>query len=138
MRDLKKKRRIQVICLTGACLIAATTIIGFGLRDGIQFFKTPSEVIAKPPAVNETFRIGGMVEHGSLTRSGTLVTFSVSDGEKTVPVIYSGIVPDLFKEGEGTIATGKLIDGTFQATELLAKHDETYMPSELAEMNLEK
>jgi cytochrome c-type biogenesis protein CcmE len=138
MRNLKKKRRIQVIGLSGVCLIVATAIIGFGLRDGIQFFKTPTDVISKPPAANETFRIGGMVEYGSLKRSGTLVTFKISDGQNIVPVTYSGIVPDLFKEGEGTIATGKLADGTFQATEILAKHDETYMPAELAEMNLEK
>ena len=134
--SLKKKRRIRIIAFSVVALILATTVIGFGLRNGIQFFKTPTEVLAKSPAGHEVFRLSGMVEVGSLKRSGTQVNFRISDGINVVPITYDGIVPNLFKEGEGTIATGKLVDGTFMATEILAKHDESYMPAELAEMGL--
>ncbi len=85
-----------------------------------------------PPAPEETFRIGGLVEEGSLVRGqGAAITFSVTDGGAAIPVRYEGVLPDLFGENEGVVATGKLIDGTFEATEILAKHDETYMPKEV-------
>ena len=132
--SLEKSRRVRLILFSGVALVSATALIGYAMRDGIQFFRTPTEVATDPPAANEGLRIGGMVEHGSLVRDGANFSFRVTDGETSFPISYVGIVPDLFREGEGTIATGSVIGGVFRATEILAKHDEVYMPSELAEM----
>ena len=102
------------------------------MRDGINFFRSPSEVLQRPPDENEIFRIGGLVQEDSLIRgSGTVIYFTVTDGNKSVPVEYSGILPDLFAEGQGMIATGKYIGEKFIASEILAKHDENYMPKEV-------
>ena len=132
MKSLKKQRRIQVILITFISLALATILIGYAMRDGINFFRSPSEVLQQPPSKNETFRIGGLVKDGSLLRgSGTVIYFIVTDGNKSVPVEYSGILPDLFAEGQGMIATGKYIGGKFIASEILAKHDENYMPKEV-------
>ena len=132
MKNLKKQRRIQVIFITFISLALATALIGYAMRDGINFFRSPSEVLQQPPNKNETFRIGGLVTDGSLIRgSGTVIYFVVTDGNKSVPVEYSGILPDLFAEGQGMIATGKYIEGKFIASEILAKHDENYMPKEV-------
>ena len=129
MKSLKKQRRIQVILITFISLALATALIGYAMRDGINFFRSPSEVLQQPPNKNETFRIGGLVKDGSLVRgSGTVIYFIVTDGNKSVPVEYSGILPDLFAEGQGMIATGNYIGGKFIASEILAKHDENYMP----------
>lgn len=131
---LKKKRRIQLIIAAFVFLAAATALIGYAMRDGINYFRSPSQVTETPPAPSETFRIGGLVEEGSLIRGqGETVKFSVTDGGASVPVTYTGILPDLFAEGQGMIATGKLIDNTFVASEILAKHDEEYMPKEVAD-----
>lgn len=134
MSSLKKTRRIRLVLFSMVSLICATALIGYAMRDGIQFFRTPTEVAANPPATNEMLRIGGMVEHGSLIQEGTNFAFRVTDGETSFPISYTGIMPDLFREGEGTIATGRVVGGVFEATEILAKHDEEYMPSELAGM----
>jgi cytochrome c-type biogenesis protein CcmE len=100
--------------------------------NALQYFRSPTEVAEKAPAPNETFRIGGLVEEGSLVRGqGAEITFKVTDTNATIPVSYTGVLPDLFGENEGVVATGKYIDGTFVATEILAKHDETYMPKEV-------
>ena len=132
MKSLKKQRRIQVILITFISLALATGLIGYAMRDGINFFRSPSEVLQQPPSKNETFRIGGLVKDGSLVRgSGTVIYFIVTDGNKSVPVEYSGILPDLFAEGQGMIATGNYIGGKFIASEILAKHDENYMPKEV-------
>ena len=132
MKSLRKQRRIQVIFITFISLALATVLIGYAMRDGINFFKSPSEVLQQPPNKNETFRIGGLVKDGSLVRgSGTVIYFVVTDGNKSVPVEFSGILPDLFAEGQGMIATGKYIEGKFIASEILAKHDENYMPKEV-------
>ena len=132
MKSLKKQRRIQVIFITFISLALATALIGYAMRDGINFFRSPSEVLQQPPSKNETFRIGGLVKDGSLVRgSGTIIYFIVTDGNKSVPVEYSGILPYLFAEGQGMIATGKYIEGKFIALEILAKHDENYMPKEV-------
>lgn len=132
MLGLKKRRRIQMILLTILALLGATAMIGYAMRDGINFFRSPSQVAAEAPPPNETFRIGGLVETGSLVRGqGETITFKVTDGGATVPVAYTGVLPDLFGEGQGMIATGRMVDGTFQATEILAKHDESYMPKEV-------
>lgn len=132
MRGLKKQRRIQIIIVAFVALAVSTALIGYGLRDGINFFRSPSEVAAEPPAPNEVFRLGGLVEDGSLVRGqGETVSFTVTDGGASLPVSYTGVLPDLFGENQGMIGTGTLIDGTFVATEILAKHDEDYMPKEV-------
>ncbi|MCP5088503.1 MAG: cytochrome c maturation protein CcmE [Rhodobacteraceae bacterium] len=133
MAGLKKKRRIQLIVVGFVLLALAAVLIGYAAKDGIEFFRSPSQVAETPPSPNETFRIGGLVAEGSLVKSGETARFTVTDGGASVPVSFTGILPDLFGEGQGMIATGKLVDGTFQATEILAKHDEDYLPKEVAD-----
>lgn len=132
MKGLKKQRRIQVIAVAALALVLATALVGYAMRDGINFFRAPAQIVAEPPGPNEVFRIGGLVEEGTLVRGqGETITFRVSDGAASVPVSYTGVLPDLFNEGEGMVGTGRLINGTFEATEILAKHDESYMPKEV-------
>ncbi|MEL6564473.1 MAG: cytochrome c maturation protein CcmE [Pseudomonadota bacterium] len=132
MKSLKKQRRIQIIALAVVVLTASTALIGYAMRDGINFFRAPSQIIAEPPGPNETFRIGGLVAEGSIVRGeGASIRFEVTDGGATVPVIYTGVLPDLFTENEGMVGTGRYVNGVFEATEILAKHDETYMPAEV-------
>ncbi len=134
MKSLKKTRRIQIILLAFLYLAGATAVIGYAMRDGINFFRTPTQVTETPPPPTETFRIGGLVEEGSLVRGqGETITFRVTDTNASVPVAYTGVLPDLFAEGQGMVGTGKLVGGTFQASEILAKHDETYMPKEVVD-----
>ena len=136
MKSLKKTRRIQVIIVAFIALGLSTAIIGFALRDGINYFRSPSEVLAETPSETELFRIGGMVQDGSIVRgTGTLVSFVVTDCFVAVPVTYEGILPDLFEEGQGMVGQGRYINGTFEAVEILAKHDETYMPAEVENMH---
>lgn len=131
---LKKKRRIQLIIAAMVFLVGATTLIGYAMRDGISYFRSPSQVAESPPGPNETFRIGGLVEVDSLVRGQSeTITFRVTDGGAAIDVAFTGILPDLFDEGQGMIATGKLVDNIFVATEILAKHDEDYMPKEVAD-----
>ena len=100
MKGLKKQRRIQVIALAVVALVASTALVGYAMRDGINFFRSPSQVLSDPPALGETFRIGGLVVEGSILRGvGTEVTFAVTDTNATVPVRYTGVLPDLFGEG---------------------------------------
>ncbi|UWQ21022.1 cytochrome c maturation protein CcmE [Jannaschia sp. W003] len=132
MRGLKKTRRIQVIAIAAVLLAGSTALVGWAMRDGINFFRAPSQVAEAPPPPTEVFRIGGLVAEGSLVRGqGTEITFLVTDGGASVPVAYTGVLPDLFGEGEGMVGTGRYVDGVFQATEILARHDETYMPKEV-------
>ena len=134
MKSLKKQRRIQVLALAAVALVVSTALIGYAMRDGINFFRAPSEIIAEPPAPSEVFRIGGLVEDGSLVRGqGETVRFSVTDGGATIPVVFSGVLPDLFDENQGMVGTGRYVNGVFEATEILAKHDETYMPKEVVD-----
>ncbi len=134
MKNLKKQRRIQVIALATVALIVSTALIGYAMRDGINYFRSPSQVMAEPPVPTEVFRIGGLVEDGSLVRGqGETVRFSVTDGGATVPVTYAGVLPDLFEENQGMVGTGRYVNGVFEASELLAKHDETYMPKEVVD-----
>ncbi|MBY4892207.1 cytochrome c maturation protein CcmE [Rhodobacteraceae bacterium N5(2021)] len=134
MRGLKKQRRIQILIVAAVALTLSTALIGYALRDGINFFRPPAEIVDNPPPPDEVFRIGGMVEEGSLVRGqGETITFNVTDFAASIPVRYTGVLPDLFGEGEGMVGTGRLIDGTFEATEILARHDETYMPAEVTD-----
>ncbi|WP_166415836.1 cytochrome c maturation protein CcmE [Cochlodiniinecator piscidefendens] len=134
MKSLKKTRRIQVIAVAAVALAVSTALIGYALQDGINFFRSPSEITAEAPPETEVFRLGGLVSEGSLVRGqGETITFSVTDGGATVPVEYTGVLPDLFEENQGMIGTGRYINGVFQASEILAKHDETYVPREVIE-----
>jgi cytochrome c-type biogenesis protein CcmE len=134
LKGLKKQRRIQIIALAAVALIGATGLVGYAMRDGINFFRSPTQVLEAPPGPSETFRIGGLVVEGSIQRGqGTEVSFAVTDTNATVPVRYTGILPDLFGEGQGMVALGRMEGDTFVATEVLAKHDETYMPKEVVD-----
>ncbi|SIT76978.1 cytochrome c-type biogenesis protein CcmE [Yoonia rosea] len=132
LKSLKKRRRIQVMSMAGVSVALVLALLWFLPDDSFQFFRSPSEVAEAPPPPNERFRIGGLVAEGSLVRGqGEQVSFSVTDGGAVVPVVYTGILPDLFEEGQGMVAQGNYINGRFEAVEILAKHDETYMPSEV-------
>ena len=134
MKGLKKKRRIQIIVLAFVALALATGLVGYAMKDGINFFRTPTQIAETPPAPNETFRIGGLVEEGSLQRGqGETVRFSVTDTNASIPVVFTGLLPDLFAENQGMVGTGKYVNGVFQASEILAKHDESYMPKEVVD-----
>ena len=132
MKNLKKKRRVQIVSIAFVALAVATILIGFAMKDGINFFKSPTQVIEVTPNPNEVFRIGGLVEEGTLLRGvGETISFYVTDGNESISVKFTGLLPDLFEENQGMVATGRYIDGIFYASEILAKHDETYMPSEV-------
>ena len=132
MAGLKKKRRIQMISIGMVLLATSSVLIGFALKDGIEFFRSPTQIAENRPGPNERFRVGGLVEVDSIVRGeGEAITFTVTDGNEAVNVTFTGILPDLFNEGQGVVATGKLIDDVFVATEILAKHDENYMPKEV-------
>lgn len=134
MKGLKKQRRIQVILAAFVALGVATAMIGYAMRDGINFFRSPSEVAEAPPDATEVFRIGGLVEEGTLIRGqGEQISFSVTDTAASVPVVFTGVLPDLFEEGQGMVGTGRLVNGVFEASEILARHDETYMPAEVVD-----
>lgn len=134
MKGLKKQRRIQIIAVAAVALAASTALIGYALRDGINYFRSPSEITAEPPAATEVFRIGGLVEEGTLKRGqGEVISFSVTDGGASIPVNFTGVLPDLFDENQGMIGTGNYVNGVFEASEILAKHDESYMPKEVVD-----
>jgi cytochrome c-type biogenesis protein CcmE len=134
LKGLKKTRRIQIIVVAFVALALSTALIGYAMKDGINFFRSPTQVSTMPPKPGELFRLGGLVEVGSLVRGqGDVITFKVTDTNATVPVSYKGVLPDLFAEGAGVIAMGQMQDSTFVATEILAKHDEKYMPKEVVD-----
>ena len=130
---LKKRRRIQLIVIAVFFLIVASILIGFAFKDGIEFFRSPSQVVSENINEDEVFRIGGLVKENSLLKDGNNVSFIVTDRANEVDVKFVGILPDLFSEGTGMIATGRLKSNIFEATEILAKHDENYMPKEVAD-----
>ncbi len=134
MKSIKKQRRIQLVSVAIVALVLSTALIGYALRDGINYFRAPSQVMAEPPQPTEVFRIGGLVEEGSLKRGeGEIIRFSVTDGGATVPVVFTGVLPDLFEENQGMVGTGRYVNGVFEASEILAKHDENYMPKEVVD-----
>jgi cytochrome c-type biogenesis protein CcmE len=131
-----RHKRIAAIALGVAALGVVTALVLMAFQENLVFFFTPSEVAENKAPQGRTFRIGGMVEKGSVKRQadGVTVQFKVTDTAKTLPVTYRGALPDLFREGKGVVAQGQLgADGVFRASEVLAKHDENYMPPEAAE-----
>jgi cytochrome c-type biogenesis protein CcmE len=131
----RKQRRLTMIGGALVVLAIAAGLVLNALRDSIVFFSTPQMVVEKQIPVGKRFRLGGMVEQGSLVRGDNLaVSFKVSDGGATLPVNYKGILPDLFREGQGVVAEGAMdASGVFKADTVLAKHDENYMPKEVAD-----
>jgi len=132
-----KPRHQRMVAIAGGVVLigVAAALVLNAFQGNVVFFFSPSQVAAKEAPVEKTFRIGGMVEKGSLKRrsDGLTVEFTVTDTLKAIPVVYTGILPDLLKEGKGVVAQGKLgVDGAFHASEVLAKHDENYMPPEAA------
>ena len=126
-----RHKRIAAIALGVAALGVATALVLLAFEQNLVFFFTPSQVAANEAPQGRTFRIGGMVEKGSVKREGVEVRFVVTDTVKSIPVVYRGTLPDLFREGKGVVAQGSLgADGVFAAREVLAKHDENYMPPE--------
>ncbi len=132
MAGQRKKRRIQLIVAGFVLIAVAATAIGYGFSKGIQLYRSPSEITADPPRPGEVFKLGGMVLEGSWQRGDTHV-FTITDYAEEMQVRYEGIVPDLFGEGTGTIVTGRIEGDVFVATEVLAKHDESYTPREVVE-----
>lgn len=129
----RRHKRIGFIVAGLAGLCVAGFLAAQAFRSNLVFFYSPSEVIAKAAPVDRTFRVGGLVETGTLKREndGLTVRFAVTDTAKSIPVVYKGILPDLFKEGKGCVAQGRVgSDGVFYADQVLAKHDENYMPPE--------
>ena len=131
-----RHKRLTFILVGLAALSIAAYLVGSAFRNNLVFFFSPTQVVAKEAPVNRTFRVGGLVQEGTLKRDndGLTVRFTVTDTAASIPVVYKGILPDLFKEGRGCVAQGKIgPDGVFQAEQVLAKHDENYMPPEAGE-----
>jgi cytochrome c-type biogenesis protein CcmE len=131
----RKQRRLTLIGTAVAVLGLALGLVLYAMRDNIVFFHAPADVAAKAVQPGTRFRLGGLVKEGSIRRDGQLITFEVADAEKSLPVRYQGILPDLFREGQGVVAEGVLEgSGVFRADTVLARHDETYMPREVADI----
>jgi cytochrome c-type biogenesis protein CcmE len=129
-----RQRRFLWIGAGVVVLAAAAALVLNAFQSNLVFFFSPTDVAENRAPQGRAFRIGGLVEEKSVKREGVVVRFNVTDTAKTIPVVYTGILPDLFKEGKGVVAQGKLgSDGVFTASEVLAKHDENYMPPEAAE-----
>lgn len=134
----RKRRRLWIMLACGLGLGSATALVLSAFRDNLVFFLAPSDVASNAPVAGRSFRLGGLVEQGSVQRTTDdghpAAKFRVTDGKASVEVSYQGILPDLFREGQGIVALGTLnADRTFRASEVLAKHDETYMPQEVVE-----
>ena len=132
----RKRRRLWILALGLLGLGTATALTLSAFQDHLVFFYTPTDLATKPVPRDRSLRVGGLVEQGSLSRvaGSPEVRFNVTDLEKSVPVVFAGILPDLFREGQGVVANGRLgPDGVFRASEVLARHDENYMPPEVAE-----
>jgi cytochrome c-type biogenesis protein CcmE len=131
----RKQRRLSLIGAALGVLALAVALVLFALKDSIVFFNSPTDVVEKHVKPGMRIRIGGLVKEGSVQRGDSLaVRFEVTDGRSTIPVAYQGLLPDLFREGQGIVAEGALDgSGTLRADSVLAKHDETYMPKEVAD-----
>jgi cytochrome c-type biogenesis protein CcmE len=134
-----KNQRLVLVAAAVAALIAAALLAMWGLRSQASYFYTPADIAAGKAHEGEAMRLGGMVERGSIKRlpDGVTIQFAVTDGKASTPVIFRGIAPDLFREGSGAVAEGRLEDGRFVADTILAKHDERYMPPELGNLSAE-
>jgi cytochrome c-type biogenesis protein CcmE len=134
----RKRRRLWILLVCGLGLGSATALVLSAFRDNLVFFLAPSDLASKAPAPGRSFRLGGLVEQGSVRKATDdghpAAKFRITDGGASVEVTYVGILPDLFREGQGVVTLGTMqTDGTFRASEVLAKHDETYMPKEVAD-----
>lgn len=134
MARSKKTRRIQMLVFGGIMLATAAALVGFMGQDAIAFFKSPTELVAESWRSDQLLRVGGMVVEGTSTAEGATRHFDVTDGDNTVSIAFSGVLPDLFREGQGIVAQGYWHGDVFEATEVLAKHDENYTPRELEDM----
>ena len=129
-----RSKRLMLVGGGVALLVAAVALVLSAFQQNLVFFHTPTEIAEGKAPTGKTFRVGGMAEEGSIAREpdGVTVRFAITDTAKVIPVTYKGTLPDLFKEGKGAVVQGKLENGVFRATEVLAKHDENYMPPEAA------
>ncbi len=129
----RKQKRLSIIFALALVLALAVALILGALREQIVFFYSPSELLSRPELSGKAVRVGGLVEEGSWVKNGLISTFAITDGETPITVSFDNLLPDLFREGQGVIAEGKLAeDGRFMATSVLAKHDENYIPREIA------
>ena len=129
----RKHKRLTFVVVGLGILGAAAALILAALDGSVTFFRSPTELTSDAATGDLRIRLGGLVEEGSVVRDGAEVRFRVTDMQATVPVVYAGILPDLFREGQGVVAEGRMRNGVFVAEEVLAKHDETYMPPEVAD-----
>ena len=134
-----KNQRLVLVAAAVAALFLAVLLAMWGLKDRASYFYTPADIAAGKAPQGQAMRLGGMVERGSIQRQsdGVSIRFAVTDGQANTPVSYRGIVPDLFREGSGAVAEGRLENGTFVADTILAKHDERYMPPQLGNLSAE-
>jgi cytochrome c-type biogenesis protein CcmE len=129
----RKRRRFVFVLIGVAMLSVATALVLFAFNKNIVFFYSPTDLLAQPQPVGQGFRLGGLVEQGSVAKDGTTIRFRITDKKNTLLVVYRGVLPDLFREGQGVVVEGSLApDGSFTASSVLAKHDEKYMPPEVA------
>jgi cytochrome c-type biogenesis protein CcmE len=135
-----KSQRLILLLAAIAAVVVAVLLAMWGLRDRASYFYTPADIAAGKAGQGQAMRLGGMVERGSVQRQpdGVTIRFVVTDGKARTPVVYRGIAPDLFREGSGAVAEGRLENGTFVADTILAKHDERYMPPELGNLAAER
>lgn len=130
----RKHKRLTFVGIALLLLAAAAALVLTAFEENIVFFFSPTDILAQKPTPERRLRLGGLVEEGSVTKpNGGVISFRVTDTAQTVPVSYKGILPDLFREGQGIVAEGRYINNVFVADEVLAKHDENYMPPEVAE-----
>ena len=129
----RKRRRLVFVLIGVAMLSVATALVLFAFNKNIVFFYSPTDLLAQPQPAGQGFRLGGLVEQGSVAQDGTTIRFRITDKKNTLLVVYRGVLPDLFREGQGVVVEGSLApDGSFTASSVLAKHDEKYMPPEVA------
>lgn len=133
MKTSRKTRRIQMLALGGVLLASAAGLFGFLAQDAIAFFKSPTELVEQDFRPDQLLRVGGLVVDGTHRAEGTTQIFDITDGNGVVQVAFNGVLPDLFREGQGIVAEGYWRNDAFSATEVLAKHDENYMPKEVAD-----